>query len=71
MKTMTPKAAAVRFLNGAGYIHHVSYRRTKRMLSGDVPIDPIAVATMAERCDVPYLVMRELIEEYIHEGNKI
>lgn len=69
-RTMSPGAAAVRFLNGASYIHHVSYRRAKQMLAGEVPIDPLAVATMADRCDIPYIVMRELLEEYIHDGGK-
>lgn len=60
----------MRFLNGAGDIHHVSYRRAKKMLEGALPLDPVAVMTMADRHDIPYISMKELIETYIHSRGK-
>lgn len=71
MKQLTPRGAAIRFLNAAGYIHHVSYRRAKRMLAGELPLDPVAVMTMADRHETPFITMKELIEEYIHTGEKV
>ena len=66
MKQITPRGAATRFLNAAGYIHHVSYRRAKQMLEGKLPLDPLAVMTMADRHGITFIEMKELIEEHIN-----
>jgi hypothetical protein len=67
-KQLTPTGAATRFLNGSRYIHHVSYSRAAKMLKGELPLDPVAVMTMADRHGIPYLTMKELIEEYINRS---
>ena len=70
MKALTARETAKRFLDGAGFIHHVSRRRARLMLSGSLPLDIIAVIALAESIDEPYIDVKSNIEQFIHSGGK-